>query len=116
MIGDVGLDVAEVRDFAATENHYAPVDPVAERTDTDSDGVGGNDVTIMPGRTYAVPGSEDAWFALGATYTGASNTTGGFDLLAGWSNADSDEFIYAVLTPTLDPETAGETETGTQFR
>ena len=92
------------------------VDPVAERTDTDSDGVGGNDVTIMPGRTYAVPGSEDVWFALGATYTGASNTTGGFDLLAGWSNADSDEFIYAVLTPTLDPDTAGETETGTQFR
>ncbi|MEN5144550.1 VCBS domain-containing protein [Brevundimonas diminuta] len=99
-----------------TRNVTITVEPVAERTDTDSDGLGGNDVTIMPDRTYAVAGAEDAWFALGTTYAGASNTTGGFNLLQGWSNADADEFVYAVLTPTLAPDTPGETEIGAQFR
>ncbi|MAW91609.1 MAG: hypothetical protein CL574_11065 [Altererythrobacter sp.] len=92
------------------------VTPVAERADTDSDGVGGNDVTLGPDQIYTATGLEDAWFALGQTYNGASNTTGGRDLLAGWSDADSDEFVYAVLTPTLSSASPGDDVIGTQLR
>src|SRR5690606_28697429 len=33
-----------------------------------------------------------------------------------WSNADTDEFTYAVLTPTLAADSPGDTVIGTQFR
>ena len=92
------------------------VTPVAERTDTDSDSVGGNDVTLLADHAYSASGQEDAWFALGTNYTGAANAGGGHDLLTGWSNADADEFTYAVLTPTLAPDSPGDDVNGTQFR
>ncbi|MDG9793672.1 Ig-like domain-containing protein [Brucella anthropi] len=92
------------------------VTPVAERTDSDSDGNGQNDVTMNGDHAYSVAGQEDAWFALGSNYTGSSNTSGGFDGLTPWSNADSDEFTYAVLTPTLSSDTPTDTVIGTEFR
>ena len=92
------------------------VTPVAERADTDSDGVDGNDVMLIDDHAYSTAGREDAWFALGETYTGASNADGGHDLITGWANADRDEFTYAVLTPTLDSDTPADTVIGTQFR
>ena len=92
------------------------VTPVAERTDTDSEGVGGNDVTMIGDHAYSVAGKEDTWFALGSNYTGASNIGGGHDLMTGWSNADGDEFTYAVLSPTLQSDTPSDSVTGTQFR
>src|SRR5690606_15769360 len=83
------------------------VTPVAETTDTDSDGENGNDVTMIDDHAYTVPGKEDTWFALGENYTDASNTGGGHDLMTGWSNEDTDEFVYAVLTATLESDSAG---------
>jgi len=94
------------------------VTPVAERTDTDSDGVGGNDVTMNASHDYTgAVGEEDAWFALGTNYTDATNGGNGFAQLASpWSNPDPDEFTYAVLTPTLQSDAASDTVIGTQFR
>ncbi|MFK4823135.1 beta strand repeat-containing protein, partial [Ochrobactrum quorumnocens] len=93
------------------------VTPVAERTDADSDGNGQNDVTMNGDYAYAVAGQEDAWFALGSNYTGSSNTSGGFaGLQSAWSNADPDEFTYAVLTPSLSSDTPSDTVIGTEFR
>ncbi|MGI9377454.1 MAG: tandem-95 repeat protein, partial [Tsuneonella suprasediminis] len=99
-----------------SRNVKITVTPVAERTDTDSDNVGGNDVTMIDDHEYSVAGQEDAWFALGTNYTGTSNTSGGYDLLTGWSNADSDEFTYAVLTPSLASDTPADSVIGTEFR
>jgi len=93
------------------------VTPVAERTDTDSDGAGGNDVTMNGDHAYSGSGKEDTWFALGTNYTDATNTGNGFALLqTPWSNADTDEFTYAVLSPTLVPDAPTDTVIGTQFR
>ena len=93
------------------------VTPVAERTDTDSDGVGGVDVTMNVDHAYTVNGLEDEWFALGTNYTGTANTTGGFEQLkSAWSNADPDEFTYAVLTPELASDSADDSVIGTVFR
>ena len=92
------------------------VTPVAERTDTDSDGVVGNDVTMIGDHAYSGAGKEDTWFALGSNVTDASNVSDGYDLKTPWTNADADEFTYAVLTPTLQPDTAGDTVIGTKFR
>ncbi|MCI1003071.1 tandem-95 repeat protein [Ochrobactrum sp. C6C9] len=66
------------------------VTPVAERTDTDSDGVGGNDVTMIGDHVYSASGFEDEWFNLA--------TDGTFALAEGWSDADGDETLYAVLS------------------
>ncbi len=84
------------------------VNAVAERTDSDSDGAGGNDVTMSGDHAYSTPGHEDTWFDL--------STDGSFQLAVGWSDADSDETLYAVLTPTLSGAAAGDTVMGTQFR
>ena len=92
------------------------VNPIAEQVGNDSDGIGGNDVTMIGDHAYSVAGEEDTWFALGANYTEASNIGGGHDLMTGWSNADADEFTYAVLTPTLEADAPGDTVIGTQFR
>ena len=92
------------------------VTPVAEETGTDSNNAGGNDVTMIDDHAYSVAGTEDAWFALGTTYTDATNIGGGHDLLTGWSNEDTDEFVYAVLTPTLESDTPEDTVFGAQFR
>jgi hypothetical protein len=70
------------------------VTPVAETTDTDTNGLGGNDVTLTPGHDYTTSGEEDAWFSLGAEP--------GFTLSDGWSNEDSaSEKTFALLTPNL---------------
>jgi len=94
------------------------VTPVAERADTDSDGAGGNDVRLNADHDYSgATGKEDAWFALGTNYTDATNAGNGFaGLKTPWSNADTDEFTYAVLTPTLESDTPGDTVIGSQFR
>jgi VCBS repeat-containing protein len=92
------------------------VDPVAERTDGDSNANGTPDAAMIGSHVYSVAGEEDAWFALGTTYTGAANTGGGADLLTGWSNEDADEFTYAVLTPTLGGAAPGDSIIGAQFR
>ena len=92
------------------------VTPVAEQVGTDSDGNGVSDVTMIADHAYSVPGQEDSWFALGQNYTGASNLGGGHDLITGWSDADADEFVYAVLSPTLVSDTPGDSVIGTQFR
>ncbi|MEZ5742539.1 MAG: VCBS domain-containing protein, partial [Sphingomonadaceae bacterium] len=91
-----------------TQNASVTVTPVAERTDSDSDGDGDNDVTMTAGHTYSTSGQEDAWFDL--------NVEPAFDLSAGWSNEDSDEELFAVLTPSLTSSTPGDTVIGTQFR
>ena len=93
------------------------VTPDAERTDTDSDGTGGNDVTMNADYAYSGSGKEDSWFALGTNYTDATNVGyGNAQLASPWSNADTDEFTYAVLTPTLESDTPADTVIGTQFR
>ncbi|TDB02389.1 DUF5801 repeats-in-toxin domain-containing protein, partial [Halomonas marinisediminis] len=66
------------------------VTPVAERTDTDSDGAAGNDVTINDDKTYTTHGKEDDWFALNSD---------GFDMKADWANEDASEQTFARLTP-----------------
>ncbi|MCI2810159.1 beta strand repeat-containing protein [Eoetvoesiella caeni] len=95
------------------------VTPVAEQTDIDSNGVDGNDVTMIGEHAYTEAGKEDAWFALGTNYTDAANSVG-HDLMTDWSNEDTDEFVYAVLTATLESDDAGadagDTVFGTQFR
>ncbi len=58
------------------------VTPVAERTDTDSDDAGGNDVTMNGNHVYQTSGEEDKWFVLG------NETSASFKLSAGWSNED----------------------------
>ncbi|MGB7388399.1 MAG: DUF5801 repeats-in-toxin domain-containing protein [Pseudomonas neustonica] len=70
------------------------VTPVAETTDTDTNGVGGNDVTLTPGHDYTTSGEEDAWFSLG--------TEPGFTLSDDWANEDgTSEKTFALLTPNL---------------
>ncbi|MBS0426685.1 MAG: VCBS domain-containing protein, partial [Proteobacteria bacterium] len=92
------------------------VTPVAERTDADTGGAAGNDVTMNSSHSYAGSlGEEDQWFALGTDATDATNA-GSFALSAGWGNEDGDEFTYAVLTPTLTGGASGDSAIGTTFR
>ncbi|WP_417618719.1 hypothetical protein [Oceanisphaera sp.] len=67
------------------------VTPVAERTDTDSNVSGSNDVTMTGGHTYTTKGLEDEWFTLGQE--------GDFKLGEDWRNEDASEKTYARLTP-----------------
>ncbi|MBO1907986.1 tandem-95 repeat protein [Microvirga sp. 3-52] len=95
------------------------VTPDAEQVGGDSaDTSNNNDVAMNSNHAYLTDaGKEDSWFALGTNYTDASNIGGGnAQLKAPWSNADADEFTYAVLTPTLASDTPSDTVIGTQFR
>ena len=107
----VSTQVSAVHDLAIT------VTPVAERTDTDSNGANGDDVTMNGDNAYATAGREDEWFALGSDSQGAVGG-GGFPMAHHWRNEDNDaatgELTFAVLTPSLVPE--GESLVGTQFR
>ncbi|WP_455230460.1 VCBS domain-containing protein [Geopseudomonas aromaticivorans] len=96
------------------------VTPVAERTDTDSDGQNGNDVTMTRGRDYTTPGEEDEWFMLGQE--------AGFNLKDGWSNEDGNgpenggtvggsEQTFALLTPSLIAGDGSQADaSGSEFR
>jgi large repetitive protein len=89
------------------------VTAVAERVDNDSNGAGGNDVTINPAHTYIKTGKEDEWFAL------HEDAAAGFNLAPHWSNEDNDgsEKTFAMLTPvvTLAPPGDGS-PMGSAFR
>ena len=85
------------------------VTPVAETADTDSNGAGGNDVTLTPGHDYATPGAEDTWFSLGQEP--------GFNLADNWSNEDTSEKTFALLTPGLIAGDGSNTDAiGSSFR
>jgi len=100
-----------------TRNVTVAVTPVAERTGSDTNQDTTTDVQMHGNETYTVAGNEDSWFALGTTYTGASNTSGGYALADGWANQDSDEFTYAALKPVLESGgAAGDSAIGSQFR
>ncbi|WP_367066640.1 tandem-95 repeat protein [Oryzisolibacter sp. LB2S] len=95
------------------------VTPVAERTDSDSDGQAGNDVTMNGDHVYTAAGKEDQWFALGTDFTDAANGNpgdAGVNLAGPWTNEDSDEFTFAVLTPSLSNASSGDSVNGTTFR
>ncbi|MHA7599224.1 Ig-like domain-containing protein [Alicycliphilus sp. T452] len=107
-----------VSSHTSTPTLQITVRPVAERTDSDTDGASGNDVTMNDGHVYTGQlGKEDQWFALGTDFTDATNTGGGFaELNSHWSNEDADEFTYAALTPALDGASPGDSVIGTVFR
>lgn len=85
---------SEISSVDTTLNIPVEVTPVAERTDKDTDGANGNDVTMTPGRSYTTAGEEDTWFKLGVE--------GGFKLGGNWTNEDStSELTFAQLTPKL---------------
>ena len=104
---EAGANTASGDPLTANWTHTLPiaVHPAAERTDSDSGGAVGNDVTMNADHSYeGFAGAEDEWYALG---TDATDATGGdgFPLGASWTNEDSGEFTYAVLTPTLASDT-----------
>jgi hypothetical protein len=85
------------------------VTPVAETVSGDSDGDSVADATMPGDHGYGTPGEEDAWFTLG--------TDGAFDLGAGWTDQDSDESVFARLTPELVAGDGGASNAnGAQFR
>ncbi len=91
-----------------TVNPKVTVTPVAEVIGPvpgagDTDGDGAADLAMNGDFTYATAGREDTWFAL---------STDGFDFPGPWSNQDSDEQTFALLTPVL----SGGSATGSQFR
>ncbi|RBW51424.1 DUF5801 repeats-in-toxin domain-containing protein [Marinobacter sp. F3R11] len=93
----------------ATTNHNVAitVKPVAERTDSDTDGQDGNDVDMTAGHEYTTEGEEDQWFTLGSE--------SGFNLGGGWSVED-DEQVFAALTPELTADNGIQTNpAGSQF-
>ncbi len=89
---------ADVKEGSATHNitqtQKIIVSPVAERTDTNSDGANGNDVTMNDDHTYTIAGEESD-----GTEATAFDISAGLDQTA-WSNEDSDgsETTYATLT------------------
>ena len=80
------------------------VTPVAERVGTDTDVDSTRDLTINPDHLYTTQGAEDDWYAL-------KQDGEGFNPQTGWSNQDTDERTYALLTPTL----GGNAAIGSQF-
>ncbi|CAM5208044.1 hypothetical protein CDEF62S_02506 [Castellaniella defragrans] len=89
------------------------VDPVAEKVGVDSDGDGTADVTMTLGHDYATAGAEDAWFDLNQA-TGADAT---FKLGDGWTNEDTSERTYALLTPVLlNGDGSNANAIGSQFQ
>ncbi|WP_221627178.1 immunoglobulin-like domain-containing protein [Halopseudomonas xiamenensis] len=105
------VDGLPVLSDSVQTNHVVTVtvNPVAERTDSNTDGQNGNDVTINPDHVYDTSGVEDTPLDLGVD--------GGFRLSGGWSNEDGkwvdggagswaadttdgrSEDTYALLTP-----------------
>ncbi|NLI09123.1 MAG: tandem-95 repeat protein, partial [Thermotogaceae bacterium] len=79
------------------------VTPEAERVGEDTDGDGIDDLTMNGDFEYKTEASEDTWFPLDSD---------GFDFKGPWSNQDTDEETYALLTPLLN-ELPG---IGSQFR
>ncbi len=116
---DHNPDVAPASDTHTTTSTLdirVTVRPAAERTDSDSADPAGLDVTMHGNEDYeGQPGKEDEWFALGTDTTDATNT-GGVTLSDDWNNEDGDEFLYAVLTPSLSDAGPGDTVNGTTFR
>ena len=109
-----GATVSDTR--TVSRDVKVTVTPIAEQVGQDSDGDSIFDVSMVGDHVYSVAGQEDNWFALGTNYTNATNIGGGYDLQTPWSNADPDEFTYAVLSPTLQSDTPGDSVIGTQFR
>ena len=89
-----GTSVIETTDSSYT----LQVTPVAERTDSDTNNDGNNDVTINTDVTYTTAGNEDQWFDLKTDAT---------DLQSFWNNQDNSS------EQTLVNFSA---ETGSQFR
>ncbi len=79
------------------------VTPVGERTDSDTDGANGEDVTINPDHVYSTTGMEDQPFSLG--------TDTGFLLSAGWSNEDGTWVSDGVGNWTQDTSAARNEDT-----
>ncbi|WP_114953922.1 Ig-like domain-containing protein [Sphingosinicella terrae] len=85
------------------------VSAAAETVGSDTDGDGTSDAGMPGSHAYGTAGQEDAWFTLG--------TDGGFDLGSGWSDQDTDEAVYARLTPELISGDGGAGNAiGSQFR
>lgn len=115
----VGGDTVTDTDSSAARDLTITITPVAERTDGDSDGANGDDVTMNLDHDYTgANGAEDQWFALGSNTTGT--TGGGWAGLGGagvWTNEDMDEHTFAVLTPELvGGGWAGDSADGSMFR
>ena len=69
------------------------VSPVAERSDSDSDGNASNDINIPANHDYTTAGAEDTWFNLGQE--------GAFNLANNWTVEDADETLFVLITPQL---------------
>ena len=80
------------------------VTPVAEIVGTNIDGDGTVDLTMNGDFSYTTHGQEDTWFAL---------STDSFDFKTPWSNEDTDEQTFALLTPILVG--GAESVIGSQF-
>ncbi len=91
-------------------NVKVTVNPVAEEIGIgqDSDGNGTPDLTMNPDHQYTTPGEENVWYTLG--------TDGAFDLQDGWSNEDTSEQTFALITPTFVEGEDGGTAVGTKFQ
>jgi large repetitive protein len=81
------------------------VTPVAELIGGDSDGNALADLTMNGNFNYTTPGLEDNWFGLNMD---------GFDFKTPWSNEDTNEQTFALLTPSLGGSTAAAI--GSQFK
>jgi len=102
------VNSSSVTHEATTSHNVAiTVKPVAERTDSDTDGQNGDDVDMTAGHAYTTTGTEDEWFTLGIE--------GGFNLGDDWSVED-DEQLFAALTPELTAANGTQTSPiGSQF-
>ena len=72
----------------ATLTQTVVVTPAAERVGTDTDTDGNLDLTINPSFTYTADALEDTAFDL----------NNGFDIKAFWSNQDTSEQTFAIMT------------------
>ena len=87
--------------------HHTPkitVTPVAEVTNSDTDGNSNSDLTMNGDFTYTTHGTEDTWYALNSD---------SFEFKTPWSNEDTDEQTFALLTPILVG--GAESVIGSQF-
>ena len=80
-----------------TLNQDISVTPIAENTTDDSDQNSSADFTITPGHDYSNNALEDTFFNLNSD---------GFSLADDWSNEDSDEAVFAMITIAINNSNA----------
>ncbi|MCV6621785.1 MAG: hypothetical protein OIF51_08535, partial [Cellvibrionaceae bacterium] len=80
-----------------TLNQDISVTPIAENSTDDSDQNSDADFTITPGHDYSNNALEDTFFNLNSD---------GFALADDWSNEDSDEAVFAMITIAINNSNA----------